>query len=141
MYFIIRTLSDLLVLYFYLIGTTCKNIPMRNFSCFFQINFVLVMIYVLTSPYHSLNATQAFTALSIVNILRFPIALCPFLVNGAVQVSSNNCCTIGYIFLEESFVEMQLSHFSDTCRLIVFIMCFRDTFLLAVFKNSCGRPT
>ncbi|WAR30067.1 MRP1-like protein [Mya arenaria] len=49
------------------------------------INFFLVMIYVLTSPYHSLNAEQAFTALAIVNIIRFPIALCPFLVNGAVQ--------------------------------------------------------
>ncbi|XP_052786369.1 multidrug resistance-associated protein 1-like isoform X1 [Mya arenaria] len=51
----------------------------------FMINFFLVMIYVLTSPYHSLNAEQAFTALAIVNIIRFPIALCPFLVNGAVQ--------------------------------------------------------
>ena len=45
--------------------------------------------YVLTSPTHSLGAEQAFTTLSIVNILRYPIALCPFLVNGAVQVCSH----------------------------------------------------
>ncbi|KAL4216369.1 hypothetical protein ACF0H5_024096 [Mactra antiquata] len=51
----------------------------------FMINFTLIMIYVLTSPTHTLGAEQAITALSIVNILRFPIALCPFLVNGAVQ--------------------------------------------------------
>ncbi|XP_053387089.1 multidrug resistance-associated protein 1-like [Mercenaria mercenaria] len=51
----------------------------------FMINFVLITIYVLTSPTHSLGAEETFTALSIINILRYPIALCPFLVNGAVQ--------------------------------------------------------
>lgn len=51
----------------------------------FMMNFVLVLIYVLTSTTHSLGAEETFTALSIVNILRYPIALCPFVVNGAVQ--------------------------------------------------------
>ena len=49
--------------------------------------------YVLTSPTHSLGAEQAFTTLSIVNILRYPIALCPFLVNGAVQVCTHDTYT------------------------------------------------
>ncbi|KAL4216368.1 hypothetical protein ACF0H5_024095 [Mactra antiquata] len=51
----------------------------------FMINFILILIYVLTSPTHSLGAEETFTALSILNIIRYPIALCPFLVNGAVQ--------------------------------------------------------
>ncbi|XP_060579428.1 ATP-binding cassette sub-family C member 3-like [Ruditapes philippinarum] len=51
----------------------------------FMINFTLILIYVLTSPTHSLGAEETFTALSIINILRYPIALCPFLVNGSVQ--------------------------------------------------------
>ena len=53
----------------------------------FQMNFVLVLIYVLTSSTHTLGAEESFTALAIINILRFPVALCPFLVNGGVQVS------------------------------------------------------
>ena len=51
-----------------------------------QMNFFLVLLYVLTSPDGSLDATNAFYALSLVNLLRYPVALFPFFLNNAMQV-------------------------------------------------------
>ena len=72
--------------------------------------------YVITSPTHSLGAEQAFTTLSIVNILRYPIALCPFLVNGAVQVCSHIHTVWGQNKLSQHSL---LSTYSDILSLYV----------------------
>ncbi|XP_053387287.1 multidrug resistance-associated protein 1-like [Mercenaria mercenaria] len=53
----------------------------------FMILFTLVLIHVLMSPTHTLRAEETFTAISIINIIKFPITICPFLVNGCVQAS------------------------------------------------------
>lgn len=48
-------------------------------------NFVMVLIYTFVSS-HPFTAKRAFQALSIINILRMPLQLIPFIIGGLVQV-------------------------------------------------------
>ncbi|KAL4216728.1 hypothetical protein ACF0H5_024451 [Mactra antiquata] len=51
----------------------------------FMILFTLLLVHVLMSPTHTLRAEETFTAVSIINIIKFPIVICPTLVNGIIQ--------------------------------------------------------
>ncbi|XP_052767473.1 multidrug resistance-associated protein 1-like isoform X2 [Mya arenaria] len=51
----------------------------------FMINYLLVLSFTLTRSVHYLDAQTAFVVLSLVNILRSPIVLTPFVVNGVMQ--------------------------------------------------------
>ncbi|XP_053373937.1 ATP-binding cassette sub-family C member 3-like [Mercenaria mercenaria] len=51
----------------------------------FMMTFTLIAIYVSTSPTHSLQPRETFTAVTIVNVIKFAISLFPSLVNGLVQ--------------------------------------------------------
>ncbi|KAL5020060.1 hypothetical protein ScPMuIL_002952 [Solemya velum] len=53
--------------------------------CPFVMLYCTILIYVLMSPDHFIDAQKVFTALSLVNILRFPVALTPFVISGLIQ--------------------------------------------------------
>ena len=53
----------------------------------FQVTLATFATYVLVSENHYLDANKAFVALSLFNILRFPINLLPMLASFVVQVS------------------------------------------------------
>lgn len=50
-------------------------------------NFSILLIYTLTSTTEPFNASKAFLALSVINVLRFPLTLIPFVITGVIQVS------------------------------------------------------
>ena len=52
----------------------------------FQMNFSILLIYTLASTTEPFNAEKAFLALSVVNILRFPLTMIPFVITGVIQV-------------------------------------------------------
>ena len=49
-------------------------------------NFSILLIYTLASTTEPFNAEKAFLALSVVNILRFPLTMIPFVITGVIQV-------------------------------------------------------
>ncbi|XP_076093490.1 ATP-binding cassette sub-family C member 3-like isoform X1 [Mytilus galloprovincialis] len=51
----------------------------------FMMNFSILLIYTLTSTTEPFNAAKAFLALSVVNVLRFPLTLIPFVITGVIQ--------------------------------------------------------
>ncbi|XP_060602685.1 multidrug resistance-associated protein 1-like [Ruditapes philippinarum] len=51
----------------------------------FMVNYMLVLVYTLMQSVHYLDAQTAFVVLSLVNILRGPITLTPFVINGVIQ--------------------------------------------------------
>ena len=53
---------------------------------YFQMNFSILLIYTLASTTEPFNAEKAFLALSVVNILRFPLTMIPFVITGVIQV-------------------------------------------------------
>lgn len=59
-----------------------------NYFCYwyFQITLATFATYVLVSETHYLDAGKAFVALSLFNILRFPMNLLPMIVSLIVQV-------------------------------------------------------
>ena len=63
----------------------------------FLVSLVTFATYVLISPENILDAERAFVALSLFNILRFPLSMLPMMISGMVQVSSNQiklCSTL-----------------------------------------------
>ncbi|WAR18941.1 MRP1-like protein [Mya arenaria] len=56
-----------------------------NPGAYYPINYLLVLSFTLTRSVHYLDAQTAFVVLSLVNILRSPIVLTPFVVNGVMQ--------------------------------------------------------
>ncbi|KAJ8311655.1 hypothetical protein KUTeg_011010 [Tegillarca granosa] len=60
------------------------SILCSNHSPFFM-NYFMFLIYILTSYRKGFNAEIAFGSLSLVNILRYPLSLVPFVIQGFVQ--------------------------------------------------------
>ena len=56
----------------------------------FLVSLVTFATYVLSSPEHILDAERAFVALSLFNILRFPLSMLPMMISSMVQVSQTN---------------------------------------------------
>ena len=56
----------------------------------FQVSLTTFAVYVLSSKNNVLDAEKAFVALSLFNILRFPLSMLPNLIATMVQVSSTN---------------------------------------------------
>ena len=57
----------------------------------FLVSLVTFATYVLSSAENILDAERAFVALSLFNILRFPLSMLPMMISGMVQVSTNLC--------------------------------------------------
>lgn len=67
---------------------------LHNSQPHFQVTFVMFTTYVMTDPTHILTADKIFTSLTLLNILRMPMAMLPFLIVASVQVLSQRCaCT------------------------------------------------
>jgi ATP-binding cassette subfamily C (CFTR/MRP) protein 1 len=54
----------------------------------FLVSLVTFATYVLSDPNNILDAERAFVALSLFNILRFPLSMLPMMISGMVQVST-----------------------------------------------------
>ncbi|WAR29823.1 MRP1-like protein [Mya arenaria] len=50
-----------------------------------KILFVVVLIRVLVSPTHSLRADETFTSISVINIMKFPLTMVPFILTSGIQ--------------------------------------------------------
>ena len=55
----------------------------------FLVSLVTFATYVLSSTEHILDAERAFVALSLFNILRFPLSMLPMMISSMVQVSTS----------------------------------------------------
>lgn len=53
----------------------------------FLVTFVMFTTYVMTDPTHILTADKIFTSLTLLNILRMPMAMLPFLIVASVQAN------------------------------------------------------
>lgn len=53
-------------------------------------NFAILLIYALMATTTPFDAGTAFLALSVVNILRFPLTMIPFVLTGLIQVRSQS---------------------------------------------------
>ena len=51
-----------------------------------QMNFVMFLTYVLSSPDNQLTAQKIFVSISLSNILRMPMSMLPFLIVATAQV-------------------------------------------------------
>ena len=83
-----------LCVYVWTLSHVCK----RTQNCYFyvlypslyrQVSLVTFATYVLVFPGVALDASTAFVALSLINILNYPMALLPIGVTNIVQVSVN----------------------------------------------------
>ena len=77
-----------------LVTLKCKQIRTQNCSTSYvllsrQVSLVTFATYVLVFPGVALDASTAFVALSLINILNYPMALVPIGVTNIVQVSVN----------------------------------------------------
>lgn len=57
-----------------------------GFGCL-QVALATFAVYVLSSPANILDSEKAFVALSLFNILRFPLSMLPMIIANMVQVS------------------------------------------------------
>ena len=104
-------------------------------------NFSILLIYTLTSTTEPFNAAKAFLALSVVNVLRFPLTLIPFVITGVIQVS----------IIKRHLIMMSLFLFCLVGNLLVGIILKEETltitpglahaiysvFILSVSANRC----
>ncbi|WAR29796.1 MRP1-like protein [Mya arenaria] len=63
---------------------TAINVSVSVHSTF-VILFVVVLIRVLVSPTHSLRADETFTSISVINIMKFPLTMVPFILTSGIQ--------------------------------------------------------
>ncbi|XP_033725322.1 multidrug resistance-associated protein 1-like [Pecten maximus] len=63
---------------------TALAVVVANHSPFFM-NFAILLIYIVGDPSRYLDATTAFTIVSLVNVIRFAIALSPFTITSCIQ--------------------------------------------------------
>ncbi|XP_033725081.1 multidrug resistance-associated protein 1-like [Pecten maximus] len=63
---------------------TAFSVVLAVHSPFFM-NFAILLIYMLADLSRYLNATTAFTIVSVVNVIRYPIALSPFVITSCIQ--------------------------------------------------------
>ncbi|XP_045182658.2 multidrug resistance-associated protein 1-like [Mercenaria mercenaria] len=67
----------------------------------FMVNYMLVLVYTLIKSVHYLDAQTAFVALSLVNILRGPITLTPFIINGVIQGYVSLCRIQAFLWKDD----------------------------------------
>ncbi|XP_021347158.1 multidrug resistance-associated protein 1-like [Mizuhopecten yessoensis] len=86
---------------------TAFGLVVANHSPFFM-NFAVLLIYVIGDPSRYLDATTAFTIVSVVNVIRFAIALSPFVITAGIQTH----VSVGRIqkFLWEDDLEPDVVH-------------------------------
>ncbi|XP_021347161.1 multidrug resistance-associated protein 1-like isoform X1 [Mizuhopecten yessoensis] len=86
---------------------TAFALVVSNHSPFFM-NFAVLLIYVIEDPSRYLDATTAFTIVSVVNVIRFAIALSPFVITAGIQTH----VSVGRIqkFLWEDDIEPDIIH-------------------------------
>ncbi|XP_021347157.1 multidrug resistance-associated protein 1-like [Mizuhopecten yessoensis] len=63
---------------------TAVSVLLAVHSPFFM-NFAILLIYMLADLSQYLDATTAFTIISVVNVIRYPIALSPFVITSCIQ--------------------------------------------------------
>lgn len=63
---------------------TAFSVVLAVHSPFFM-NFAILLIYMLVDLSRFLSATTAFTIISVVNVIRYPIALSPFVITSCIQ--------------------------------------------------------
>uniref|UniRef100_A0A8B9TQ59 Canalicular multispecific organic anion transporter 1 n=1 Tax=Anas platyrhynchos TaxID=8839 RepID=A0A8B9TQ59_ANAPL len=79
-----RELKDLLNF------TYLQSISIFVFTCApFLVSLASFAVYVLVDPNNVLDAQKAFTAISLFNVLRFPMSMLPLVLSSLVQVSTN----------------------------------------------------